>query len=283
MKIICYLPNTIAIGPQRCGTTWLQNYFKERKDILLPKGTKETHYFDIYYSNGLDWYRSFFKNAKSFSRVVEIAPTYFEKTEVPERIYEDLGNITIICTLRNPMIRAFSLYLHLLRFGFTHVSFRTTVDKNTLILNSSLYAVHLRHWINIFGKKNILIVFFEELQENPNNYINAICAHLNIPFIPVNANTNKKIGEAALPSHYRIASVAQRFTELLHKYRLYPLLAFGKRIGLRELFFGSPVNTMLPELSKEDYNWFLQKVKHDIDDLEKLLNIDLHEWKNQKS
>jgi len=283
MKNICYLPNTIAIGPQRCGTTWLQNYFKERKDILLPKGTKETHYFDIYYSKGLDWYRSFFKNAKSFSRVVEIAPTYFEKTEVPERIYEDLGNITIICTLRNPMIRAFSLYLHLLRFGFTHVNFRTTVDKNTLILNSSLYSLHLRRWINIFGKENVLIIFFEDLQKDPNNYIKNICTSLNMLYMPVTNRSKRKIGEATLPKNYRLSYFAQRLSEKIQQYRLYPLLALGKSLGLREFFFGSSGDVTLPELSKEDYNWFLNKVRYDIDNLENLLNMDLHEWKKQKS
>jgi len=283
MKKKLYLPNTIVIGPQRCGTTWLHNYLQARKDILLPKKTKETHFFDTYYLKGLDWYRSFFENTKSYRRVIEVAPTYFEKNEVTDRIRKDLGIITIICTLRNPVIRAFSLYLHLLRFGYTSLDFRSTVDKNTLILNSSLYSVHLDRWIKVFGRENVLIVFYENLKKDQNNYIKNICTHLNIPYMPVPNNTRGKIGQATLPKYYRLAYYAQRLSEILQQYRLYPLLTLAKRLGLRELFYGRPGDTTLPELSGEDYNWFLNKVRYDIDNLENMLNMDLHEWKKQKS
>ena len=50
------LPRFLLVGPPRTGTTWLHGVLYHR--ACLPERTKETHFFDMFYHKGLDWYRA---------------------------------------------------------------------------------------------------------------------------------------------------------------------------------------------------------------------------------
>src|SRR5437763_11020594 len=51
------LPDFLIIGTQRGGTTSLYHYLQAHPSIRLAN-TKDTHFFDKKYSNGLVWYRA---------------------------------------------------------------------------------------------------------------------------------------------------------------------------------------------------------------------------------
>jgi hypothetical protein len=50
------MPDFIAIGPPRTGTTWLHGLLSFR--ACVPREIKETRYFDIFYARGAQWFRS---------------------------------------------------------------------------------------------------------------------------------------------------------------------------------------------------------------------------------
>lgn len=84
------LPDFIATGSARTGITWLHGVLYHR--VSLPRETKETHYFDWFYGKGLDWYRAYFADCPSDRPMGEIAPTYFHKPEMRERIARVMPN-----------------------------------------------------------------------------------------------------------------------------------------------------------------------------------------------
>src|SRR5437764_6513123 len=53
------LPDFLIIGGQRCGTSSLYYYLTEHPGIISAS-TKEIHFFDDFYTKGLDWYRAQF-------------------------------------------------------------------------------------------------------------------------------------------------------------------------------------------------------------------------------
>jgi hypothetical protein len=73
------LPDFIAVGPPRTGTTWLHGVLYHR--VSLPRGVKETYFFDHFYAKGLNWYSHYFGDSADGHRVGEIAPTYFASAE----------------------------------------------------------------------------------------------------------------------------------------------------------------------------------------------------------
>src|ERR1700691_4567202 len=132
------LPDFLAVGPARTGTTWLHGVLFQRAS--LPKGTKETHYFDWFYDKGLDWYRAYFAECSPDRPVGEVAPTYFQKPEVRERIARVMPNCRIICSLRDPVERAYSLYRVFIREGETRLGFEEEVMRpDSRILESNRY------------------------------------------------------------------------------------------------------------------------------------------------
>src|SRR5437660_765566 len=53
------MPDFLIIGGQRCGTSSLYYYLTEQHGIISA-ATKEVHFFDDFYNNGLAWYRAQF-------------------------------------------------------------------------------------------------------------------------------------------------------------------------------------------------------------------------------
>lgn len=278
------LPKAIGIGPQKTGTTWIQRYFEWRNDICLPNGTKETFFFDRYYSKGIKWYSSYFSH-KNFrnSIAIEIAPTYFHCSEAPARIKKELGDIFIICTLREPISRTYSLYLHMLRYGITNLNFKDAVKKYPEILSSSMYSFHLKRWFDYFEKEKILILFLEEFTKSPNKYAENLCKHLKISFKPIPDSLLKPINEAALPSNFLFARIANSTANFLRSYKLHKFIEIGKKIGMKDLLFGKPGDKPLPQLNETDFLWLKDNLDPEIDRLENLLGINLQIWKKAHS
>jgi len=277
--ILQCVPNSLVIGPQRAGTTWILRYLEDRGDVEVPRQVKETYFFDQCYSRGMKWYASHFAGVDGKHRVIEVASTYFHSIEAPQRVWRDLGPIPLICTLRHPATRAFSLYQHLQRYGAKTRSFREAVVEEPLLRESIPYARNLRRWVDVFGRERILVMFLETLAEDPDRYARQLCDHLALPFHAVAPALRRPVNAAAMPRNRRLASGANAVANLARSLGLYALVNAAKKAGLKDLFFGRPDAAELPQLTDDDRQWFLATVKTEIEDLEGLLDRDFSEWK----
>lgn len=88
-------------------------------------------------------------------------------------------NPKIIISLRNPIDRAYSRYWmeahrNISFINFSFVKFRKfflnhgrkDIDKWNNVRIRSMYYNQLKKVFNIFGKKNVLIIFYEDFQNN---------------------------------------------------------------------------------------------------------------------
>src|SRR5689334_22589981 len=91
------LPDFIAIGPPRTGTTWLYRALSGR--VGLPRDTKETDFFSDNYGRGIEWYLDFFRDCPADLPIGEISPNYFAAPQAPDRIAASVPDCRIICTL----------------------------------------------------------------------------------------------------------------------------------------------------------------------------------------
>ena len=87
-------------------------YLNQHPQMKLPD-VKEIHFFDLNYSNGLDWYTSHFPPASLSHRMVtgEASPYYLFHPHVPERVRLHCPDVNILVMLRNPADRAYSHYM----------------------------------------------------------------------------------------------------------------------------------------------------------------------------
>ena len=179
------LPDFIAVGPPRTGTTWLHGVLYRR--ACLPEHTKETYFFDTFYAKGLNWYRAYFRYCDKTRPVGEIAPTYFPFQQARERIARDIPGCKIICTFRDPVARAYSWYRLMRREGRIRVGFEQAVlyGDDPELREANRYAFHLEAWKRSLGDENVGVFFYDDLLADPQKFADAVLSFLNLPLLEI--------------------------------------------------------------------------------------------------
>ena len=272
------LPDFIAVGPARTGTTWLHGVLYHR--VSLPSGTKETHYFDWFYDKGIDWYKAYFVDCPGDRPVGEIAPTYFPYPEVRDRIARVLPNCRIICTLRDPVERAYSVYRVLLREGQTRLGCEAEIMRPDLpILESSRYAFHLRAWREMFGAANVGTFFYDDLETDEQAYVDSICDFLAVPRVDLSEVRRFLVRNSVrhLPRSARVAAWTHRLRIWLWSKRADSVVHALGRWGVWRLLHEG--RKELPPLSPELEARLRRLFQPQIEELEHLVGRDLSAWK----
>lgn len=251
------LPTALVVGPMKAGTSWIQDYMESRGDVRVPDRVKETFFFEQYWQRGAIWYAGFFDdgNTQSTSHRLEIGSSYFHHPEVPRRVQETLGDIPILVTLRDPVRRAWSHYLHLRRYGHTRAPLQEAVKQYPEILEASRYRTCLRRWYAEFPEDCLHFVWQDTLKASPNAYAEAVCAALGLEARPVPETLKGPSNQAAVPASYRLAALGSTVTRSLRHIGLYRVVNGAKRMGLKRLFFGKPGSARGIEPTAEERAW----------------------------
>jgi hypothetical protein len=179
------LPNFIFLGTDKSGSTWLHARLSEHPQVFLTPA-KDVFYFDNYYDRGLDWYADQFAGAKPQHKVVgEICNTYLYSPEARERIATDLPGVKVMVSLREPLDHAFSHYRYLRRSGLFRGSFREFFDNEPGIMGAARYSEYVGPYIERLGRNRVHVGVFEELQEDPQRFMDGVTDWLGIDRLPL--------------------------------------------------------------------------------------------------
>ena len=271
------LPSFFIVGPPRTGTTWIHEVLRDR--AILPGPVKETRFFDVHFHRGLAWYQAHFKQ-DGLLRPGEIAPTYFASHEARVRIAQLVPSATIVCILRNPVERLFSLYRLKCAYGMLQCSFEEALRQDPELLESSDYVLHLKAWQRSFGAANILVSFYDDLRRSPQRFMDAICASIGIPAFTLTVPQVRRIHDSESLTHprlYQCTKMARLTADFLKARRLGRVVASFNRSRLRTLVIGGgrPFSTLSRATAARLYAQFRPQVE----ELETMLNRDLAEWK----
>jgi len=268
----------VAVGPQRTGTTWLYEMLQQHPVLCVPEAVKETMFFDRRHDRGLDWYSRYFDHCCKHQLRGEVAPTYFDVPEVPERICQIAPDCTIFINLRHPAERAFSLYLHHLRKGRVSDSFRKAIDQKPRIVTAGYYASHIPRWQSVFEENQVHFLFLSDIKTQPQSVLDQICARLGVESIKQPSRTREKINVASMPRFPLIAKGAAFLTTKLHTCGLHSVVEAGKKLGLEKLAYTGGESDM-PELSAKDRRELILEYQSDIAFVEEMTGRDLSHWR----
>jgi len=126
------------------------------------------------------WYLSCFKREPS-KISGEISPQHFflPRSEI-ERIYGLLPNCKVIITLRKPADWVWSFVKHSTKTGTLqkrYGSVEAFIDKK---LRKCSFSKSLDNWRVFYPADRFLVLFYDNLEENPWEYYREACAFLNI-------------------------------------------------------------------------------------------------------
>lgn len=207
-------PDFIIIGAAKSGTTSLHRYLERHPKIFMSQ-PKEPEFFarDDRYGEGLKSYEDLFANASSTQLKGEAStlysgPRYFEQTA--ERIFQYSPNMKLVYVLRNPIDRAYSYYVQLVK-NYQNASKSSSIsrtfeefifperfpsrcpredffapfdshlrDEPETVLGGGYYYYHVQKYLNFFNRDQILLLEFDELNQNPKTVLNQIYKFLGI-------------------------------------------------------------------------------------------------------
>ena len=269
----------VAVGPFKTGTSWIHDYLTNYQQIALPTKVKETFFFDQKFERGLDWYYSHFSELEDNKKVGEIAPSYFHSTEAPRRIYELNPQCKILVTLREPVSRLLSFYSHMKQRGeiAPGVDLAKALSDKKILLNTSLYYFHLCRWIEVFGKENVEVIFFEKLKQSPDNFAQEMLDKLEIAPENISYDLSKKVNASQAPVNQNVSKLVYSGVKFLHNTGLHKVVDYGKKIGIRQLLTSD--KRKKDRLSQTEFIDTLNLCKQDILKLESEMNFDLEPWK----
>jgi len=186
-------PDFIIIGAEKSGTTSLHQYLKLHPQVVAPI-EKEIDFFDLEYGCGLEWYLSHFPSASATKTAQtnwitgETSANYLYDDAAPARIFEHFPQIKLVAILRDPVDRTVSRYNMMVRNGaekrsleaaiaeeISHIQKATDKDGdiqwNALNrcrhIGNSLYYHHLKRWLALFSRQQLLVLQSEDLFSQP--------------------------------------------------------------------------------------------------------------------
>ncbi|HEX4210546.1 MAG TPA: sulfotransferase domain-containing protein [Candidatus Binataceae bacterium] len=269
----------LCIGPTRTGTTWLHDRLSDTLSLPGPH-VKETKFFDLNFKKGIAWYESHMRTVPGAPRG-EFGPNYFHSHLARKRIAKLVPKCIIIAILREPVARLFSLYRMKLAFGTMRESFEDALLFNDEFLSSTRYAFNLAAWAWLFSPAQIHVLFYDSLLLNRSRFLADFCSLLGLDPPKLSDNVlQERVNDSARwrrslfpPATHLAAELAWKFR--FSKLSVVPRLMRRVRFSNLSTTFGEPLPEINPDLAARARNL----LAGEFDALERLLNIDLAEWR----
>ena len=282
-------PNLFIVGAPKAGTTSFYEYLKKIPGIYMSP-IKEPDYFDIqtirthhklHQTRDKKKYLSLFKKVRDEKIIGEASPSYLSDPQAAKLIHQVSPDARIIISLRNPVERAFSEYLMLINLGRLTSTFhdqlqigmREKPDANQthLRLESGLYADDVKRYLDIFGRKNVKILIFENFIKEIKKTIEDILLFLGIDHSLKDFNE----GQAANPYAVSRGSIAGKIrTSRLAEFLAVKMMTSTTRRFVRDNFILKK-NQQKPKMEDADRNMLVNFYWDDVKKLEEILGLKL--------
>jgi len=290
----------VCVGTQKAGTTSLYALMGQHPQVCVTK-KKETGFFYLkdLYDKKYSWFlNECFPQSTLDQILFEADPNYMYFPRCTARIYHCNPEARLIVMLRNPADRAFSQYLMMKKWALEELSFEEACVAESERIRSgewqqadfgyvdrSRYAQQIDSILQVFPKKQVFFVLFEEFVKDQQSVFIKIQEWLGLP-VNINDPVNENV--SSRPRN-------QLLTKLLHQPR-YKILrkVVGKIIGgnkklnyklgvLIERFNQSSYSSSRrPQLDPEMREKILLNLADDIRKVESLTGLNVTDvWLNE--
>lgn len=293
------IPDIIVIGAARSGTTSLYRYLDEHPDVYMSP-LKEPRFFaysgqvvdfegpaDVYAHNRdtvteASAYHRLFEDRDPRQCTGEASPVYLYRDErVAECIHHHVPDARLIAIFRNPVERAYSDFLNMVRLGWEPVhDFRKALDQEEKRIANhwspyyhyrakGFYAEQVRTYLDRFDRGQIKFFLLEDLKRDAAAVMKELFAFVGVD-PDVSISTGTQHNQSGLPQ-----------SKIAHHLLTHPLLERLMRGPLRTVrttlrdwntsYKKPPLDPAIRANLKETY-------RTDIQELQGLINRDLSHW-----
>lgn len=320
------LPNFLIIGAQKAGTTALHFYLKQHPQIYMSP-VKEPHFFtneggklesqgstseklnlssiadvEAYWRQNrssctdIEAYRALFGGVSNETAIGESSTLYLYSSKAPERIQHTIPNVKLIAMLRDPVERAYSAFLYLVRDGKEpltdfaqalqeeEIRIRSNWEPNWHYRQRGLYHAQLKRYFDRFDRGQVRVYLYEDFNANPIDTLQDIFRFLGVddtftPDVTQRYNVSGVYKSKALHSLQTFLLAPNLIKSTLRQFLpkdLYRRLVSRKKSVLTDI--RSEQTLVKPKLLPEVREQLIQAYREDILKLQDLIQRDLSEW-----
>ena len=172
------LPDFLIAGAPRSGSTTLYRMIDEHPEVFMAR-PKEIGFFSGWHDQDVEWYSDHFSDAGVEQKAGEATPWYLHDPSAVDEMEKVVPDAQIIVILRDPVDRTYSHYWMERIRGRAEGTFEEYLDTSD-VLDISRYADHLSYMAKHFRRDQILVVFQDDLKDDPTSLYADVCEFLAI-------------------------------------------------------------------------------------------------------
>lgn len=233
-------PDFMIIGTAKSGTWWLAKALEEHPEVKFGYGkeTGEIKYFDKQFHESLEFYSSHFPTDTK-AKIGEKTPGYCNIPKDRIKLIKALNpGMKLIILLRNPIDRLWSdaLMINVRRPGKNIEEVKDEAFYNHFNNNRINYIAIIENWLKYFNKEQLLICFYDEIQERPKELLKKVFSHIGVSLQPIESSNdlNQVVNKGPgiqMPERFKIYLQEMYYNEIEHLYEMFGEPVEKWRIG----------------------------------------------------
>jgi hypothetical protein len=289
------MPNFLIIGAMKSGTTALYYYLEQHPQIYMSP-VKEPNYFcsgeqENSVGNSatrIGDYQDLFKDVSGEKAIGEASHCYLYEPEAAARIQDYIPDAKLIAVLRNPVDRAYSHFLHMVRNGSEPLTdFAQALreeetggyQKRNLqdYVGRGRYYDQLKRYFNTFSRDQIKVYLYEDLSNAPVDILQDAFRFLGVDdsFVP---DVSLRRNVSGYPKHKTVDKLLTKPSLIKDALKIY--LPARLRWRLSKAFDDLKTRNLVepPPVQPEVRRQLIEVYREDVLKVQELIHRDLSGW-----
>jgi len=288
------MPNFLIIGAMKSGTTALYYYLEQHPEVYMSP-VKEPNYFS---SQGpenaagavrhIGTYQDLFRDVSGETAIGEASHSYLYEPGAVAEIRRYIPEARLIAVLRNPVDRAYSHFLHMVRSGTEPLDdFAQALREDEVgvhkertfqdYIGRGLYYSQLKRYFGTFPREQVRVYLYEDLSGAPISTVQDAFRFLEVDdsFVP---DVSLRRNVSGYPKYKTLDRLLRSQGRVKHALKIY--LPARLRWRLSRNFDDLKTRNLVgpPPIQPEVRRQLIEVYREDVLHLQDLLQCDLSGW-----
>jgi hypothetical protein len=289
------LPNFLVIGAMKSGTTALYYYLEQHPQIYMSP-VKEPNFFCFEGREDLDGesitrigpYQDLFRHVSSEKAIGEASHCYLYEPKAAARIKYYVPDAKLIAVLRNPIDRAYSHFLHMVRNGTeTLADFAQVLQEEETgayqergsqhYIGRGLYYGQLKRYFDTFDRDQVRVYLYEDLSNVPIDTLQDAFRFLGVDdsFVP---DISLRRNVSGHPKYKFLDGFLRRPSPVKHAFKVYLPARLRWRLSKAFDYLKTRNLAKPPPVQPEVRRQLIGVYRDDILKVQELIHRDLSGW-----
>ena len=288
------MPNFLIIGAMKSGTTALYYYLEQHPEVYMSPVKEPNFFCSQEQDNAADavtnigTYQQLFRGAAGKKAIGEASHSYLYDPGAAAEIRRYVPEAKLIAILRNPIDRAYSHFLHMVRSGTEPLDdFAQALQEDEVgiykertfqdYIGRGLYYDQLKRYFGIFPREQVRVYLYEDLSDAPISTVQDAFRFLKVndSFVP---DVSLRRNVSGQPKYKTLDGLLRRQSRIKHAAKIY--LPARMRWRLSKAFDDLKTRNLVepPPVQSKVRRQLIGVYREDILKVQELIHRDLSGW-----